>query len=323
MNLGVEKFGTVGVLMGGYSSEREISLKSGEAVYEALAASGCKAVAIDITEKDNARIMDQIRRHHIDIAFIALHGRFGEDGGIQSILEQLSIFYTGSGIEASRIACDKGLTQALLKKNGINVAPFLILSEGQKEPLLLIQKTFGSFPVVVKPTSEGSSIGVNIVQQAGRLEEALELAWSYGDSAIVEQFIEGREMTVGIFNGEPLDVIEVCPHKSFFDFEAKYKTGLTDYKIPAEIPEDLSKLLRQTALKAYQTLGCRHLWRVDFIVDQTQKPFLLEINTIPGFTSTSLLPKAAKLKGISFNELCLKLVQLAYGQKKEFSKTGI
>lgn len=313
----VRQYGLIGVLMGGYSSERDISLKSGNAVYQALKEEGCGVVALDIQQKEGAIIKNMIRESGIKLAFIALHGKLGEDGKIQAILEDLRIPYTGSGVQASRLALNKALAQNLFKNNGINVPTHVNLSKNDKVSILSNIESLDCFPLVVKPACEGSSIGISIVHDQSQLQPALEQAWALDDEVLVERFIAGREMTVGILDQTPLPVIEIKPKKDFFDFQAKYQPGMTEYIVPAEISDQLNKNIQEEALKAYRVLGCEGFSRVDFMVDSNDVPYVLEINTVPGFTATSLLPKAAKESGISFNQLCLRIVDLAYGKKEK------
>lgn len=317
MSEDVKQFGRIGVLMGGYSSEREISLKSGNAITEALRRQGCDVIALDIVERHRENILSYVRRQSLDMAFIALHGRLGEDGTIQSILEELNVVYTGSGIEASRLALDKVLTQDLFQKNGITVPEHISLSAKDTARHAGIIQGIDFFPVVVKPAREGSSIGVSLVRTPEDLPEALREAGKYDDKILVDRYIKGRELTVGILDREVLPVIEIRPQGEFFDFTSKYSMGRSDYIIPAPLPEETSAMLRQTALRAHQVLGCADFSRVDFILADNGVPYVLEVNTIPGFTSTSLLPKAAKAVGIDFDRLCLRLAGLAYGKKKK------
>lgn len=317
-----KEYGKIGVLMGGHSSEREISLKSGKAVLNALKEERCDVVPIDIIEEKSERIASFISSYGIDIAFIALHGRLGEDGKIQTILENLDIPYTGSGIKASRLAINKIATQNFLKNNGINVPSYVSLIKNEKFSFDSLAKEL-SLPVVVKPASEGSSIGIHIVQQRDELGHALQSAWEHDDQLIIEEYIRGREFTVGILEKEPLAVIEVVPKRSFFDFTAKYEQGMTEYIVPAEISPKTTVHLQQVALKVHNIIGCSDLSRIDFMIDEQGREYVLELNTIPGFTSTSLVPKAAKIKGLSFNQLCLKLIELTYGKKEKIKNTTV
>ncbi len=317
MKIEIEKLGRIGVLMGGYSSEREISLKSGTAIAQALKNEGGDVVAVDITEKDEKKIASRITESGMDVAFIALHGRLGEDGAIQAILEGLNIPYTGSGVEASRLAINKTLAQSIFKSHGISVPAYVILERNANLSEDFFVKELGNPPWVVKPACEGSSIGISLVETIETLEKAIKTAESYGEKVLVERFIKGRELTVGILQEKPLPIVEICFSRTFFDFTAKYKQGFTEYLVPADLPGDITLKLQAEALKAHQALGCRDFSRVDIILAADGGGYILEINTIPGFTSTSLLPKAAKAAGIEFNQLCLQLVELAYGQKKE------
>ncbi len=315
------KFGVIGVLMGGVSSEREISLKSGKAVYEALRDHGQDVEALDIAFQDSEKIEDFIRSAQIDTAFIALHGKLGEDGTIQSILDGMNIPYPGSGVEASRLSLNKALAQKILRQNNIPVPDFEVLianglpTKEHFKNSLNVLKTF--FPLVVKPSCEGSSIGISIINKKQDLAAALREAFRYGEEVLVERFIKGRELTVGILDQSPLPVIEIRPRNHFFDFNAKYQQGLTDYLIPAPLPEDVMGQVQEVALAAHTVLGCRDFSRVDLILDDAQRPYVLEINTIPGFTATSLLPKAAKEAGLDFTQLCLKLLELADEKKRK------
>ncbi|MCK5081423.1 MAG: D-alanine--D-alanine ligase [Candidatus Omnitrophica bacterium] len=323
MDTSREQFGRVGVLMGGVSSEREISLKSGKAITEALLRQGCDIIALDILDGEYKKIRSVIEEAGIDAAFIALHGHLGEDGTIQSILEEMSIPYTGSGIEASRLAIDKALAQNLFKKNNINVPSYVTLSRDDQLDIDAVVRQLGGFPVVVKPACEGSSIGIHLAMTPQELRSAITCAREFGPKVLLERYIEGKELTVGILGQEALPVVEICPKRKFFDYEAKYTKGMTDYIVPAGIPEDVSRDLKRTALCAHHVLGCADFSRVDFILDRDQAHYVLEVNTIPGFTSMSLLPKAAFAQGISFDQLCFQLMELAHGKKKEIKDTTL
>jgi D-alanine-D-alanine ligase len=310
-------FGTIGVLMGGYSSEREISLRSGQAVAEALSQKGHQVLPLDITTDEIAGITRQIQATPLDIAFIALHGRLGEDGVIQGILEKLEIPYIGSGVKASQIAFNKILTQKALQSAGLPVAEHFFITDGKPVDFKTAWKHIKSTPMVVKPACEGSSIGVHIVRHPSEWEPAFKNALSFGPQIIIEEFIKGREFTVGIFDGEALPLVEICPDAHFFSFTAKYQKGSTQYTCPAEISEDLTRVIKELSLRAVEVLGCEGFSRVDLRVDDKGRPFILEVNTIPGFTGTSLFPKAAREAGYSFVQVCEKLLDLAYGKKKQ------
>lgn len=302
-------FGRIGVLMGGPSSEKRISLKSGHAVLNILKKLKIKVVPVIIkTDKvrDNLRLL---KFKNIDCAFIALHGYFGEDGGIQKILGSLKIPYTGSGIKASKLAMDKVASRNIFKKYGLNVPRSKILSNNSYK-IDNIRRF--SLPLVVKPATHGSSIGLSIVDNYKDIPKAIRLAFKFDKRIIIEEYIRGREFTVGILKEKALPVIEIIPKHFFFDYQAKYRKGLTDYIVPAKLPLKIAVRIKKAALLAHNSLGCFGCSRADIILDDKNKPFILEVNTIPGFTSTSLLPKAAKSAGIDFNHLCLELIRLAY-----------
>jgi D-alanine-D-alanine ligase len=307
----------IGVLMGGYSSEREISLKSGLAVYEALKEAGRTVVAIDIVDRNDEAISEVIKKSSIDVAFIALHGALGEDGRIQNILDNIDVPFTGSNAQASAIAIDKAQAQKIFFQNDIKVANFCIITPDQKDNLEEIKDQIDFYPVVIKPSCEGSSLGILKVDTPDGFVEAVIKALDFGQNVIVEQYIQGREFTVGILNGRALPVIEIKPESDYFDYEAKYKEGMTEYIVPAALPAIVSSSMQSAALKAHRLLRCEDFSRVDFLLSDDLVYYLLEINTIPGFTQTSLLPKAAKAEGIDFQQLCLQLVSLAYGKEKE------
>ncbi len=309
------QLGRIGVLMGGYSSEREISLKSGNAIIKALKEAGCDVHPIDITCRRENEIANLIKEAKIDVAFIALHGCLGEDGTIQTILENLSIPYSGSGVKASQLAINKITTQAILKQKGIPIAENLILRNTDEiGPNQILEKL--KLPVVVKPACEGSSIGVTVVFEKENLALALQNAFRYGKEVLIERYIKGREFTVGIFDGKALPIVEVVPKNQVFDFSAKYTLGMTKYIVPAQIAAAVAQNMQTIGLQAHQALGCRHFSRIDMMLEDETKPYVLEVNTIPGFTATSLLPKAAQAVGIDFTQLCLQMIRLAYGQKE-------
>lgn len=306
-----KRFGKIGVFMGGASSEREISLKSGKAVYEALRESGVDVVCIDIKSDKKKENICLINSYKIDCAFIALHGRFGEDGQIQKILETLMIPYTGSGVRASRIAMDKIASKRIFKAAGLNVPACRVLSKSCYEGKFNLNQNLG-FPLVVKPSTHGSSIGLSIIDKKQDLRKAVEFAFDFDEKVIIEEYIAGRELTVGILDDCALPAIEIIPKKKFFDYEAKYTAGLSEYVVPADLEDGLARRIRKAALFCHRVLGCFGCSRVDIILNKDNLAFVLEVNTIPGMTNTSLLPKAARVVGIEFNELCLKLIKLAY-----------
>jgi D-alanine-D-alanine ligase len=300
------KFGKVGVLAGGPSNEREVSLRSGKAVYEALIGCGCDAILLDV--KDD--ICDIIKRSAIDMAFIALHGRFGEDGAVQRILEDMGVPYTGSGVEASRLALDKIATKNVFLGCGIPAPRYTVFEKGDFSAKSAHAM---GWPVVVKPQFEGSSIGLSIARDEGSLIRAVEKAFEYGDKVLLEEYINGRELTVGILGDKALPVIEIVTSQGVYDYEAKYKDPDTKYLVPAPIEEKFAKLAGLLGEKSHRSLGCRSFSRVDMMMDKTGRIFVLEVNTIPGMTERSLLPKAAAAAGIDFGALCVKLLEDAAG----------
>jgi len=284
-------------------------------VQAALKSLGLAAAAIEITTEDVRENMQLLRSHSIDCAFVALHGRFGEDGGIQRILDGLKIPYTGSGEAASRISMDKLASRRVFEAAGLSVPNYRIADKSGEGSKISAYTDLG-MPLVVKPCSNGSSIGLSIIDRNEDFDEALSLAFSFDDTVIVEEYIKGRELTVGILDDLALAVIEIIPKKRFFDFQAKYQSGLTDYVVPAQISPQVEGQAKGIALKAHRLLGCSGCSRVDMILGEDSRIFVLEVNTIPGLTDISLLPKAAKSVGIDFAQLCLTLIELAYEKKK-------
>ncbi len=308
------RIGKIGVLMGGPSTEREVSLKSGRAVYESLKESGIEAITIDITTGGIEENQELIKAQKIDCAFLALHGRFGEDGQIQEILDRLKIPYTGSGVLASRLAMDKIASRRLFEVSGLDVPKYDVLEKSSYKFSNRGVVRRIKAPFVVKPAAHGSSVGLSIVDREDDFNKAVNLAFSFDERLLIEEYIKGREVTVGILEDKVLPVIEIIPKRRFFDYEAKYQSGMTEYMVPAELNEKITSKLQQNALMAHRVLGCYGCSRVDIILRQHNIPVVLEVNTIPGFTQTSLLPKAAKAAGIGFAQLCITLIQLAYAK---------
>ncbi len=300
----------IGVLMGGPSSEREISFKSGRAVEEALRQSGLNVVAIDVGKDIEKRLKEE----GVEIAFIALHGRYGEDGTMQDLLESLAIPYTGPGVEASRLAMDKVASKEVFLRDKIPTPDFYVLKKEKEREMVISQLPCHStikIPVVIKPAREGSTIGVSVVKEENDFLPALDKAFQYDDKILVEEYIDGREVTVSILNGSALPVIEIVPKHEFFDFQAKYTNGLTEFKVPAPLTKELYGRTQEIAMRAHRALGCRGMSRVDMKVSSQGRPYVFEVNTIPGLTSLSLLPMAAQAAGVSFPELCRKLIKIA------------
>ena len=304
----------IGVLMGGMSAEREVSLKSGTAVYKELCRLKFNVVAIDAAED----LCAVLKKQKIDIAFIVLHGGHGENGAVQGMLEIMGIPYTGSGVLASALAMDKEASKKIFQYHKIPVPPFRILRaseimsrRGTAQSVCergRMMKTGFSLPWVIKPATEGSSVGVEIVRNTSGLQGALKKAFSYGDTVIAEKYITGKEVQIGILNNTELGGVEVRPSLEFYNYEAKYTAGLTEYVFPPQLRKKVYDCAKETALAAHKALGCSGATRVDLIIDAEGNPFVLEVNTIPGMTETSLLPKIAKNAGISFGELLQRIL---------------
>lgn len=304
-------FGRIGVLMGGPSTEREISLISGRTVYESLKQAGLDVVAIDIKTENIKENNQLIKNHKINCAFLAMHGFFGEDGRIQEILENLNIPYTGSGVLASRLAMDKIASRSIFEVYEINVPRYKVVDRNSYNLNWKMHNNL-KLPLVVKPAAHGSSIGLSIVDKKETLDKAVDCAFRFDAKVLIEEFINGREVTVGILHEQALPVIEIIPKKRFFDYEAKYTSGMTDYIVPSKLDKEVLNKIEDAALAAHKLLGCYGCSRVDMILNSDNTPFVLEVNTIPGLTKNSLLPKAAKTVGIDFAQLCIKLIRLAY-----------
>jgi D-alanine-D-alanine ligase len=296
----------IGVLMGGLSSEREVSLATGNAILKALTEKGYNAIAID-AGRDVAEV---IRRSGVEIAFNGLHGKYGEDGAIQGLLEISGIPCTGSGILASAVGMNKILSKLVFKAHGLLVGPYLVV-QAEKREQLSEALSIMSFPFVVKPSSEGSSVGVSLVYRYDELAPAADLAFKYDREILVEKYITGKEVQVGILGDRALGAIEIVPKNIFYDYEAKYKAGMSEHFFPARVPAEVYQRVLQNGLDAHRALGCRGYSRVDFIVDDTGAPYVLEVNTLPGMTATSLLPDIARGAGISFPDLVEEILRLA------------
>jgi len=286
----------IGVLFGGISAERDISLKTGHAVLKALNLLGYSAVGIDV----GLDLPTQIKDAAIELAFICLHGRFGEDGRVQGLLEMLQIPYTGSGVLSSSLSIDKVATKQMLLYHELPTPGFEVVKNKEQADLLL--KNCRHFPLVVKPAREGSTIGISIVQSLEALRHGIDTAAALDGTVLVEEFIDGLELTVSVLNGEALPVIQIVPKGGFYDFHAKYTLGQTEYLLPAPIDAGVYSQMQQAAVTACEVLGCRGAARVDFMLREKEF-YCLEVNTIPGMTETSLLPKAAKAAGMSFEQL--------------------
>jgi len=295
----------IGVLSGGSSHEREISLRTGDAVYKALVSLGLNVTKIDV----DRNIASRLAKERVDVAFIALHGKLGEDGTIQGLLEIMGIPYTGSGVLASALALDKTYTKKVFHYHNLPMAKYKVIEKKVETPGNILGEL--DYPVIVKPASEGSTIGVTMVREPSGLDSAMSLAFGYGDRIIIEKYIEGRELTVGILGDEALPVIEIVSKTTFYDYRAKYEPGMSEHIVPAKLPPEQYELAQNLALSAHHALGCKGATRVDMVMDREGKIYLLEVNTIPGMTETSLLPEAAAVAGIDFKQLVVKILSYA------------
>jgi D-alanine-D-alanine ligase len=302
--MGLKALGKVAVMFGGRSAERAVSLKSGSMVLAALKSRGVDAHAFDPAE----RSIEDIRREGFARVFIALHGRHGEDGTVQGALELLGIPYTGSGVLASALAMDKWRTKLIWQACGISTPRYELLK--RDTDFAAVAARLG-LPMMVKPASEGSSVGMSKVRKAADLEEAFALAANYDSLVIAEQFIDGAEFTAGILGRDTLPLVRLETPRDFYDYEAKYLASDTRYIVPCGLPPEAEKAIRTEALRAFDALGCRAWGRADVMVDRTGKPYFLEINTSPGMTDHSLVPLAARHAGISYEDLCLRVLQSA------------
>ena len=295
-------FGKVAVLFGGKSAEREVSLQSGSRVLAALLRQGVDAQAFDPAE----RKLDELAAY--DRAFIALHGRYGEDGTIQGALELMGIPYTGSGVMASAVGMDKWRTKLLWRSVGLAIPEFVMLTADSDFDD--VERQLG-LPLFVKPACEGSSIGVTKVRQPGELARAYEAAAKHDALVIAEQGVLGGEYTVGILGDQALPIIRIVPATEFYDYEAKYLRDDTRYLCPCGLPEARELELRAQALEAFRVIGCRGWGRVDFLMDEQGEAYFLEVNTSPGMTDHSLVPMAAREAGLSYDELVMRVLSLA------------
>lgn len=293
--------GRVGVLMGGTSAEREVSLTTGKAILGALLEEGVDAVGIDT----QGVWREEMAREKVATAFIALHGRGGEDGTIQGALELMGIPYTGPGVMASALAMDKIMTKRVLRAMGIPTPEYTELGPGNYDAPLAM-----GLPVVVKPNREGSTIGISVVREEGELEEAIKVAASHDPDVLVEEFVEGEDLTVGVLNDRPMAIVQIVTESGFYDYETKYVTGAQEYRVPASIGEDATRTVQEAAQAAARALRCCGAVRVDFrgAGDRFQ---VIEVNTIPGMTPNSLLPKSAAGVGIGFAQLVMEMLQAA------------
>ena len=310
MSIDVARLGKVAVLMGGLSAEREVSLMSGAGVLAALQSSGVKAMAFDPAQ----RPLEDLKQERVDRVFIALHGRYGEDGSIQGALEWLGIPYTGSGVMASAIAMDKVMTKRVWQSESLSTPRWICLGADRQtqEVVRTVPDALG-LPLIVKPPHEGSSIGVTKVEGYSQMAEAVALSARYDTEVLCEEFIEGDEVTCPVLGtgaqAQALPVVRIVAPQGAYDYQNKYFTDVTQYHCPSGLSATEEAEIQRLVLAAYRTLGCRGWGRADLMVRASdRKPFLLEMNTSPGMTSHSLVPMSAKAAGISYEELCLRLL---------------
>ncbi len=305
----------IGILMGGRSLERDISLRSGRRVSRALQELGHEVVEYDVDET----LVPNLKGAGLDLVYIALHGKFGEDGTVQELLEILDIPYTGPGVYSSAVGFNKAFSKEIFRRHGVPTPPFFVLSEatfqemGSLHALPVIGKKLG-FPLVVKPVAQGSALGVRVVQEGGELPEAVRSALHYDERVLLEGYVRGSEVAVSILGNaelEVLPVVEIVPRSGFFDFDSRYTLGATDYYCPARLDGEITQRIVEVATRAHRALECENVSRVDIIVDEAGNPQVLELNISPGMTESSLLPLAAEAAGLGFRDLVERLVRLA------------
>jgi len=325
----------IALLLGGTSPEKDVSKHSAASIYAAIQSLGYECVLInpaygasqpkktddffsdeDQFEISNRNYVEAINSKlfdEIDLAFIGLHGKWGEDGTIQSLLELRGIKYTGSGILSSSLCMDKSMSKILFRHYGVQTAGWFSIDQKSADSKAVIDKIedkFG-FPAVVKPNDQGSTVGLTICKNHSEVKDALELSFRFSGKTIVEEYIAGKEITVAILENEALPVLEIKPKHDIYDYECKYTKGMSEYIVPADIPEEAAQKTQTQALLAFNALGCRSYGRIDFRMDHNFEPFCLEANTLPGMTATSLVPKMAKAVGISFEQLIERIIRLS------------
>ena len=325
----------VAVLMGGRSSEREISLRTGRGIAQALRNLGHDVTALDTAtgkllpagEEEKALALPAAEAaglparaevsmasgamlREADVVFIALHGGEGEDGTIQALLELAGRPYTGSGVMASAVAMNKAMSKRIFEHAGVPTPRWVLIADGRM-PESIDLDALGGLPIVVKPNAEGSTVGLSIVEDAAQLPEAIELAARYGPEVLVEEFIAGRELTVAVMGDEALPIVEIRPKSGFYDYESKYTAGKSEYFCPADLPEPVAAKVRELGIRAHQALGCAGVSRVDFRLDAKNESWCLEVNTVPGMTPTSLVPMAAKARGMTYDQVVQRMLELA------------
>jgi D-alanine-D-alanine ligase len=329
----------VAVLMGGRSAEREVSFSTGRGIAQSLRTLGHEVTSIDAadgqvlaagSEGTGARTLEAVRAlpldsmlaavqspavRSADVVFIALHGTYGEDGTIQAALELAGKVYTGSGVLASALAMDKAMSKRVFEREALPTPHWMLLEAGVPGSALDVS-LLGGYPLVVKPNAEGSTIGLSIVRHPSELQPAIGRAAESDPQVLVEQFVEGRELTVAVIGEVAYPIVEIEPKSGFYDYTAKYTKGMTTYTCPAKLDKELSRHVRELAVEAAQVLGCRGVARVDFRLTEDDEPSILEVNTLPGMTPTSLVPMAAAAKGMSYDQLVARILELAVADSK-------
>jgi D-alanine-D-alanine ligase len=322
----------IALLFGGTSPERKVSKASGASIYAALKNLGYDTRLInpaygkkqpdvffnenesdEISNRNYVEAINSELLDGIDLAFLALHGKWGEDGTVQSLLELRGIKYTGSNVVSSSVAMDKAMSKIIFQYYGVKTPNWFVVSQSNSaspQVVSTIKEKFG-FPCVIKPNDQGSTVGLTICDNENKVEESLSLAYRFSDKALIEEYIPGREMTVTVFDNKALPVLEMKPKHGLYDYECKYTPGMTEYEVPAKISKQVEEELQFQALLAFNSLGCRGYSRIDFRLKNDKETYCLEVNTLPGMTSTSLVPKAAKAVGISFEELVDRIVKLS------------
>jgi D-alanine-D-alanine ligase len=292
----------VGVLMGGWSAEREVSLRTGEGVAAALEERG-HAVTRLVWEADGPGVDELVRAACVDVAFLALHGRGGEDGCVQGLLELAGVPYTGSGVLASALAMDKLKAKELFRLHNVPTPPYYVATRAELDSIEEVHGSFG-FPAIVKPRREGSSVGLAKCGNLGELADGIDRALAFDEHALVERFVKATEVHVGVLDGRVLGAIEVVPRDGLYDYRAKYTPGMTEYVCPPRLPSTRLRGVVNLAERAARALGCTGACRVDLLVTEGENEYVLEVNTLPGMTPTSLLPKIAAAAGIGYGALC-------------------
>ena len=327
----------IALLMGGRSAEREISIRTGRGIAQALRNLGHDVTSVDaangrllpagdeervalpaeavekLPASSTSAVANAAAVNEAEVVFLALHGGAGEDGTIQALLDLAGKPYTGSGVLASALAMDKAVSKKMFLQEGIPTPEWVLLSAGEELPMVDIE-ALGGYPLIVKPNTEGSTVGLTVVTRDQDLPDAVALAAEYGPDVLLERYIPGRELTVAVLGDEALPIVEISPKGGFYDYEHKYTAGMSEYFCPADLPEPLAARVKDLGVRASLALGCRGVSRVDFRLSPANEPYCLEVNTIPGMTPTSLVPMAAKARGLSYDQLVSKMLDLAVAE---------